>query len=160
MSGPEFSKYINSITSKLPMDPWVSILTHWLMARLTVLGGICSIIVVCSVTCSSIYSAVSYIRTTRIANVTASMWTIMKLLCCQSYLSHEQNAQRQARQEEMASRQTGMLVQPTAPGSGILGDPRIEAHLQHSQLAHCAPLLPQQNTAQPFSFPKNTLGRL
>ena len=81
-SREQFSRYLDDIESQASFMSFLDPIRAYLTPKLIFIGSLCSVTICCFTGAMSLHGAYRYIQQSRVAQVTVSVITVMKLLCC------------------------------------------------------------------------------
>ena len=81
-SRDQFSKYLDTIEAQASFMSFLDPIRAYLTPKLIFIGSMCSIAICCFTGAMSLHGAYRYVQQSRLAQVTVSVITVMKLLCC------------------------------------------------------------------------------
>ena len=81
-SREQFARYLDDIESQASFMSFLDPIRAYLTPKLIFIGSMCSVTICCFMGAMSLHGAYRYIQQSRLAQVTVSIVTVMKLLCC------------------------------------------------------------------------------
>ena len=81
-SRDQFSKYLDTIEAQASFMSFLDPIRAYLTPKLIFIGSMCSVAICCFTGAMSLHGAYRYVQQSRLAQVTVSVITVMKLLCC------------------------------------------------------------------------------
>ena len=81
-SREQFAKYLDDIESQASFLSFLDPIKAYLTPKLIFIGSMCSLTICCFTGVMSLHGAYRYIQQSRLAQVTISVVTVLKLLCC------------------------------------------------------------------------------
>ena len=81
-SREQFTNYLNTIEAQASFLNFLDPITAYLTPKLIFIGSLCSVTICCFTGVMSLHGAYRYIQQSRLARVTVSVVTVLKLLCC------------------------------------------------------------------------------
>ena len=82
ISRDQFSKYLDTIEAQASFMSFLDPIRAYLTPKLIFIGSLCSVAICCFTGAMSLHGAYQYVQQSRLAQVTVSVVTVMKLLCC------------------------------------------------------------------------------
>ena len=82
LSREQFARYLDDIKSQASFMSFLNPIRAYLTPKLIFIGSLCSVTICCFTGAMSLHGAYRYIQQSRVAQVTVSVITVMKLLCC------------------------------------------------------------------------------
>ena len=81
-SREQFSRYLDTIEAQASFMSFLDPIRVYLTPKLIFIGSLCSVAICCFTGAMSLHGAYRYVQQSRLAQVTVSVVTVMKLLCC------------------------------------------------------------------------------
>ena len=81
-SREQFANYLNTIEAQATFMSFLDPIAAFLTPKLIFFGSVCSVTICCCTGVMSLHGAYRYIEQSRLAKVTVSIVTVLKLLCC------------------------------------------------------------------------------
>ena len=78
----QFANYLNTIEAQATFMSFLDPIAAYLTPKLIFFGSVCSVTICCCTGVMSLHGAYRYIEQSRLAKVTVSIVTVLKLLCC------------------------------------------------------------------------------
>ena len=78
----QFTNYLNTIEAQASFMSFLDPITAYITPKLNFFGSLCSVTICCFTGVMSLHRAYRYIQQSRLARVTVSVVTLLKLLCC------------------------------------------------------------------------------
>ena len=81
-SREQFTNYLNTIEAQATFMSFLDPITAFITPKLIFFGSLCSVTICCFTGIMSLHGAYRYIQQSRLAKVTVSIVTVLKLMCC------------------------------------------------------------------------------
>ena len=81
-SREQFVNYLDTIETQASFMNFLDPIRAYIMPKLIFIGSLCSVAICCFTGAMSLHGAYRYVQQSRLAQVTVSVVTVLKLLCC------------------------------------------------------------------------------